>query len=220
MKPEIKTFSFKIDDADTQKGIIRGFASTFGNIDHGDDVVDAGAFKKTIQETKGLIPILADHRPDKQIGWNMRAEETDKGLFVEGKLNLKDSELARDKYGLIKAALELGAQMGLSIGYGVVKALADKERPSVRRLKELKLYEYSVVTFPMNSSAMITAAKSWSQNVTLDEYARTIIMDSKDRGFNRYDLIEALQNGAAKEIDPSLEGQSAAIDRILKILTN
>lgn len=115
--------------------------------------------KKTLQENKGLVPILADHDPSKQIGWNVRAEETEKGLYVEGKLDLENNEKAREKYGLIKTALELGANMGLSIGYGVVKALPDKERPSVRRLKELKLYEYSVVTFPMNTSAMVTAAK-------------------------------------------------------------
>ncbi len=157
MKPEFKTFEFKIQDADPAKGIIRGYASTFGNIDFGDDVIDAGAFKKTIQESKGLIPILADHDPTKQIGWNLRAEEMKDGLFVEGKIDVENNALARERYSLAKQALEIGASSGLSIGYGTVKAVADKERPSVRRLKEVKLYEYSFVTFPMNNLAMVTA---------------------------------------------------------------
>ena len=32
-----------------------------------------------------------------------------------------------------------------------------------RKLKELKLYEYSLVTFPMNTMAMATAAKQFNQ---------------------------------------------------------
>lgn len=217
MKPEIKTFEFKIEDADARKGVIRGFASTFGNVDLGSDIVDQGAFKKTLQENKGLVPILADHDPSKQIGWNVRAEETEKGLYVEGKLDLENNEKAREKYGLIKTALELGANMGLSIGYGVVKALPDKERPSVRRLKELKLYEYSVVTFPMNTSAMVTAAKSWREDMGKKEFIEAILDSSKSRGMNTYELIEALQSyGAAVPNDPSELGQS--LDRLLKSL--
>ena len=49
MRPEYKTFELKLDDAEP-KGLIRGFASTFGNIDLGADVVDKGAFKKTLKE--------------------------------------------------------------------------------------------------------------------------------------------------------------------------
>lgn len=216
MKPEIKTFELKIEDAD--QGIIRGFASTFGNIDLGDDIVDQGAFKKTIQENKGKVPILADHDPSKQIGWNMRAEETEKGLFVEGKLNLEDS-VARAKYGLIKQALDIGANMGLSIGYGVVKALPDKERPSIRRLKELKLYEYSVVTFPMNTAAMITAAKSWAEESTRDEFIQEVLKKAKSQGLSVFALIEALEKQAADKSDdndPLTVEQS--LDRILAAL--
>lgn len=216
MKPEIKTFELKIEDA--AQGIIRGFASTFGNIDLGDDIVDQGAFKKTIQENKGKVPILADHDPSKQIGWNIRAEETEKGLFVEGKLNMEDP-IAKAKYGLIKQALELGANMGLSIGYGVIKALPDKERPSVRRLKELKLYEYSVVTFPMNTAAMVTAAKSWSEKLSNDDFAQEIIKEAKSRGLTVFALIEALEKQAAsksEETDPLHLEQS--LDRILAAL--
>ncbi len=218
MKPEFKTFQLKIEDADTQKGIIRGFASTFGNIDLGDDVVDPGAFKKTLQESKGIIPILADHNPSKQIGWNVRAEENEKGLFVEGKLNM-ESEYAREKYGLIKQALELGANMGLSIGYSVIKAIPDKERPSIRRLKEIKLYEYSVVTFPMNTAAMVTMAKSFSQVNTQDDFVQTIIKESKERGLSTFALIEALQTFAAANSvkdEPTELGHS--LDRLLNAL--
>ena len=218
MKTEIKTFGFKLDDADPTKGIIRGFASTFGNIDLGDDVVDPGSFKKTLQETKGIVPILADHDPSKQIGWNVRAEETDKGLYVEGKLNLED-ERARAKYNLIKQALELGAKMGLSIGYGVIKAVPDKERPSVRRLKEIKLYEYSVVTFPMNTQAMVTAAKAWTDEFTKSQTIEEILNFANDRGLTKFALLEALQSAAATEDSSEPGDVSHSLDRIMELLT-
>ena len=219
MKPEIKTFEFKVEDADSKKGIIRGFASTFGNIDFGDDVVDAGAFKKTIQETRGLVPILADHDPSKPIGWNVRAEETEKGLFVEGQINLK-TQLGKDRYEIAQQALEVGAKMGLSIGYGVIKAMPDKERPAVRRLKELKLYEYSLVIFPMNNQAMITAAKSW-QDVTATNIVDMIFEKANALGVSPDVIAGALlkKHGAAPapiKNDPALD---QSLDRFLKSLT-
>lgn len=220
MKYENKSiFSFKVEDADESKGIIRGFASTFGNIDLGDDVVDPGAFKKTIKENKGVFPILADHDPSKQIGWNVRAEETDKGLFIEGQLNRK-SPLAMERYELAKEALRLGGKMGISIGYGVVKAEPDKERPSLRRLKELKLYEYSLVTFPMNTQAMVTAAKSWNLDNTMEGLLERIKLSAKALGKTPSEVAEALTmesaagGGQTTSSDPLIE---QSLERILKL---
>jgi HK97 family phage prohead protease len=201
-KVEIKSFALEIKDADSN-GIIRGFASTFGNVDLGNDIVDKGAFKKSIRESKGLWPILADHDPTKQIGWNLRAEEDDKGLYVEGKLDL-NVQAAREKYSLAKSAHELGAKMGLSIGYMVVKAEPDREKPMIRRIKEVKLFEYSLVTFPMNTEAMITNVKSSSdfgRISALKEHFNLL----KQQGFSDYEIKRALLDEAAQdEIDPSL----------------
>lgn len=219
MKPEFKTFQFKIDDASEDSGIIRGFASTFGNIDQGDDVVDKGAFKRTLQSNKGIFPILADHDPAKLIGWNVRAEETEKGLFVEGKINLK-TQIGRDKWELSKQALDVGAQMGLSIGYMTIKAEPDRDRPSVRRLKELKLFEYSIVTFPMNTEAYVTAAKENAlfDGLSKENFADKILSKAIDLGFSKDQLLEAL----LKKDPPrnSLDSSSIAhsLDRLLKTL--
>jgi HK97 family phage prohead protease len=169
------------------------------------DVVDRGAFKKSIKESKGLYPILADHDPSKQIGWNLRAEEDDKGLYVEGKLDL-NVQAAREKYSLAKTAMEAGAKMGLSIGYMTIKAEPDRDKPMVRRLKELKLFEYSIVTFPMNTSAMITAMKSdWSKNQTVDTL-RKLIEQFKQNGISHAHWLEALHESGAAPVyeDPSV----------------
>jgi len=210
MKTEYKTFSFKLDDVDS-KGVIRGYASTFGNVDLGLDIVDKGAFKKTIKENKGIMPILADHNPQSQIGWNMRAEEDDHGLFVEGKIDL-NVQLGRERYSLAKSALELGAKMGLSIRYMTIKGEPDAKQPRIRRLKELKLFEYSLVTFPMNTEAMLTAAKSLG-DIDKAEY---LINEMIKQGIN-VELLEATlaaKRAVHKSIDPAF-GQS--LDRLNEI---
>lgn len=205
---QFKTFGLKFDEVSDQ-GIIRGYASTFGNVDLGLDIVEKGAFKKSLKENKGVFPILADHNPSKQIGWNMKASEDDRGLLVEGKLNMEVQD-AREKYALAKSAMELGAPMGLSIGYATIKAEPDRERPVVRRLKELKLYEYSIVTFPMNTEAMITAAKS----VTGLDRATLIIKEFENNGIPREELASALRHlEAAGSSDPDQLVQS--IDELI-----
>lgn len=195
---QFKTFALKLDDVDKQ-GTIRGYASTFGNVDLGLDIVDKGAFKKSLKENNGVFPILADHNPSNQIGWNMRAMEDDNGLFVEGKLDL-NVQAAREKYSLAKSALELGAKMGLSIGYSTIKAEPDRDNPMIRRLKEVKLYEYSMVTFPMNTEAMVTAAKSWTG---LDRI-HLVLKELEQNGIPREELLQALRKSeAALSDDPN-----------------
>jgi HK97 family phage prohead protease len=200
-KIEVKSFELEIKDADSS-GMIRGYASTFNNIDLGMDVVDKGAFKKSIKESKGSWPILADHNPTSQIGWNLRAEEDEKGLFVEGKLDL-NVQAAREKYSLAKTAMELGAKMGLSIGYMVIKAEPDREKPIVRRLKELKLFEYSLVTFPMNTAAMITAMKSTPDNLR-QAWIRNHFKELNQQGLSSEEIMQALGEDQAADENESL----------------
>jgi len=200
-----RPFEFKLEDVDSQ-GIIRGYASTFNNIDLVDDRIDKGAFKKTIKDNKGRFPILDSHNPSDQIGWNLRAEENEYGLFVEGKLDL-NVQKAKEKYSLAKTAVDIGANMGLSIGFSVIKAVQDEERPAVRVIKELKLYEYSIVTFPANPMAQILDAKHLNDT---SEKARLLVDAGLKMGLSREDIIKALQeNGAAELFDePNLDVHS------------
>lgn len=193
MKVETKTYGFKVDGIQ-KDGVIRGFASTFGNIDLGGDVVEKGAFKRTISQSKGFWPILADHDPTKHIGWNLRAEETDKGLYVEGQIDL-NTQAGKEKFSLASKAQELGAKMGLSIGYMVEKAIPDPENPTVRRLKELKMFEYSIVTFPMNTMAYVTgvkAAKELDEAMRAEQLSLALKQWTK-LGFSQKDFHAAFQ---------------------------
>lgn len=206
MNKEIRSFEFKVSDAGSEGdvGYIEGYASTFGNCDLGDDVVEKGAFKKTIKDKKQVFPILLDHDPSRPIGWNVEASEDDTGLKVKGEIQLITEE-ARNRYQLAKRAKDLGTKMGLSIGYSTIKAEPDKERPAVRRLKELKLFEYSFVTFPMNEKAGVMLAKS-------DEWARLFEalqgkgydLDRVQKALTDLGLDRADLQAANNDIDPDL----------------
>lgn len=203
---EYKTFNFDFKEADDAKDLGRfaGYASTFGNMDQGFDIVDKGAFSVTIKQNKGRFPILADHAWDAHIGYNESAKEDRTGLLVQGAINLKVQK-GIEKFSLAKQALELGTPMGLSIGYSTIQSTQDHDQPNVRHLTELKLWEYSFVTFPMNVEAMVTTAKSLGE---IDK-ARYLISQLKLQGISIADLEMALrQEAAANDEDPTKIGQS------------
>lgn len=210
---EFKTFGFEVKEA-TEDGIVTGYASTFGNVDLGLDVVDKGAFKKTLRENL-KVPVLADHDPTKQVGWNLKGEEDATGLFVTGQLLINEVQLAKERYALAKKALEIGAKCGLSIGYMTIQASPDANNPRIRHLKEVKLFEYSLVTFPMNVEAMVTAAKSFQ----CVDRARMLLQQWKELGISRSDIEMALsQEAAAQSYDATALGQS--LDKLIEKFKN
>jgi len=140
---ELKTLS--------DQGTFTGMASVFGVEDLGGDVVEHGAFARTLAHKGSEIPLLFAHDTREPIGIG-KLKETAKGLEITGELVLEVAR-AREAYALMKK----GVLKGLSIGYDVV---SDAVVGGVRHLKELKLYEVSVCTFPMNELATVTSVKS------------------------------------------------------------
>jgi len=63
---------------------------------------------------------------------------------------------AREAYEAAKA----GVLGGLSIGFSIPRDGATRNQDGTREIKELKLYEYSFVTFPANESAVLTGVKN------------------------------------------------------------
>lgn len=147
---DTKSFKFEVKDIDEQ-GIFEGYAAVFGNIDRTGDVIEPGAFRKTLQENPQL-PILWQHNPAEPIGLTVAAVEDNKGLRVKGQLNLETAR-GREAYALIKQ----GVLRGLSIGYDTIK---EAWEGTTRKLKEIRLWEWSLVTFPANPLAQVEAVKA------------------------------------------------------------
>jgi HK97 family phage prohead protease len=154
---EHKDLTFEVKDI-SDEGEFEGYAAIFGNVDSYGDIIEPGAFTKTIKESKGQVPILWQHDRYEPIGVGRDMAEDGTGLKVVGQLVL---EVRRGTEA--RALLKAKALGGLSIGYQTIKYLIDKEGPDgvgVRRLKELKLWEYSPVTFPANTLAVVSDVKS------------------------------------------------------------
>jgi HK97 family phage prohead protease len=210
-KPKFMSFGFEVKSLDEKTFEFEGYASTFNNIDLGGDKVLPGAFKKTVKENRGKFPILADHDPSNQIGWNREASEDQTGLVVRGKLLVNDIAKAREKYSLMKEALELEAKAGLSIGYLPIKWEIDEDKETggrYRKLKEIKLYEYSFVTFPMNTEAMATAAKEleWLEDMHDPEAAVHYLVDQMlKKSMKAAEIKHALDQASKKMNDKNVD---------------
>ena len=156
---EYQSFEFKLNDV-SDSGQFQGYAATFGNVDLGNDVVEPGAFDQSLRDSGGgKVPILDHHNPAQQIGWNLEAREDAFGLFVRGQLDL-NVQAARERHSLMKLAAQVGGRTGLSIGFQTLRDEPDPENFKIRRLKQIRLMEYSLVTFPMNPEAGVTRIKT------------------------------------------------------------
>lgn len=144
-----KSFSFEVKlDAQTRR--LSGYASVFGNVDSYGDTVLPGAFSKSISVR--MPKMLYQHDSNDLIGVWDTAREDAKGLYVEGRL--AETPLGDEVYTLAK----MGALDSMSIGYNTLQSEYDAK--GVRLLKELDLWEVSLVTFPANDQATITNVKA------------------------------------------------------------
>lgn len=150
-----KSFPFEIKTI-SETGAFTGYASVFGNEDLWGDIVIAGAFSKSIAEKKPAM--LWQHNSDEPIGIWTVIKEDEKGLYVEGQLLIDGVAKAKEAYELLAAK----AISGLSIGYRAVSwewRKKDDSNDEVRLLKEIDLWEISLVTFPANTEARVGDVK-------------------------------------------------------------
>lgn len=151
-----KTYDFPLDlkalDAD---GYFSGYASVFDVEDNHNDIILSGAFANSLRKKHygKDIKLLWQHRADEPIGIFTKMVEDEHGLYVEGKLML-DVQRGKEAYTLLKS----GAMNGLSIGF-IVKQY-DRNDEGSRVIYEADLWEISLVTFPANEHATVTALKS------------------------------------------------------------
>ncbi len=131
--------------------VIEGHASVFGVPDAGGDVVEKGAYAaglEALRRSGRAVRMLWQHDAREPIGVWEEVREDERGLRVRGRL-LEAVQRGREARALIEA----GAVDGLSIGYRVIRA--EKDDRGLRHLKEIELWEVSLVTFPMQPLARL-----------------------------------------------------------------
>ena len=174
-KTEHKTLSFRTEEYDEESGIFSGYAAVYGNIDSGGDIIEPGAFTKTIAEGWERVKILALHNDCwLPIGRPLELREDSNGLFIKAKIS--DTAMGRD----VKVLLKDGVLNELSIGYDPI--VFDYDETGIRHLREVKLWEVSVVTWAMNPEATVIgykAAETADRAVKLTEDAAAEVKEGR-----------------------------------------
>lgn len=159
---EVKFGSIEIKRSDDGRLNIKAYASVFGNVDSYDDIVERGAFTKTIAEDFSRIKLCVNHGlydVYSIIGKISELKEDDKGLYIDA--DILPTTNGKD----IAILVESGAVNELSIGYytkesheTIINGVA------YRHLTELKLYEISIVTRAANDQATILSTQRKSED--------------------------------------------------------
>lgn len=226
-----KSFDAKYDE--TAAGEFTAYASTFwGEPDSYGDIVAPGAFSKTIQEWADSghpIPLLFGHRTDDprmNIGAITEATEDEHGLRIKAKFD-DESEIAQYTRKLVKE----GRLSKLSFSYdtrdSAAVVLADGRH--VRELRDIKLYEISLVPIPANPETEVIEAKSLG--LTPEEYramredpaefyAEDIKADEDDSEAQAEEHVDTTESGAEEKAEQAEEkAPDALADALATIMT-
>jgi HK97 family phage prohead protease len=167
---EFKNWQFEIKEIN-EKGIFKGVASPYNNVDLGNDRVLSTISKRNKNKT---VPYLWCHDTKEPVG-EVKLMPTDNSMDFEGKLYLDTNEQgvllipnAHKAYVLMK-----NGQVKNSIGYKTLDYEYVKEgNNTIRNLKDIDIMEVSAVIFPMNPKADITDVKQEGGNkVEVEEKA-------------------------------------------------
>ena len=152
---EEKVFPFEYKVL-TEPGTFTGYASIFTKPDLMNEIMEPEAFTRTLKQGN-IRPLLWYHQIAQPLGL-VELEVDKKGLKVSGTLNL-EVQAAKEKYELMKQ----GVIKGLSVG---IRTIKDAWEGLFRRLKEVKLFEVSLVTFTFQAhpKSLITAVKQAQLN--------------------------------------------------------
>jgi len=180
---KLERFDIKKDQAGNDRLIISGWAARFGNVDSYGDIIEPGAFTKTISERKGRIAFCYQHEIDEPIAKITLLEERAEGLWVEAEISASEED--------IQTKVKEGILTEMSIGYRTINCTEEIiNEKYITHLTEVKLYEISLVTIAANEMATIQNMKSEQekQDYFDDEFERLILLERNQS--RKYDLMK------------------------------
>lgn len=147
----------EISDVDENLGIVKGYGSIFGNVDSDNDIIEKGAYARTIKNNGSRVKYLYQHDITKPIGRMKELFEDEKGLgFV--------AEIPKTTFGI--EVLELMKYNVIDENsVGILPVKKDYNEDGVRMIKEAKLFEISAVTLASNDEAKILEVKGESDKI-------------------------------------------------------
>lgn len=196
----VKSVEFRVKAAELEEGVISGYASVFGNVDSYGDIVVKGAFSRFLSEArvKGkVIPVFYGHNmedPKANIGRVIELREDEYGLWFKAQLDLSGNTYGRVVYEQLKD----GRLDSVSFGFSVVDAA---NTDAGYELRDLELYEISVVPIPANKEAMITEVKA----------GRAISAKNMDLIRRAYEALGELLDAYGDEPEDTEEGSQKGV---------
>jgi len=151
-----KSFTGTNINVDSDSRIISGYAAAFNNVDSDGDLIVKGAFSKSLNENgveslKPRIFHLYQHDVTQVLGRPIILKEDDYGLYFETKI--ANTQLGNDVLNLYKE----GVLNEHSIGFKTIKST---NRGNYNEIQEVKLFEFSSVTFGANAATPFLGFKS------------------------------------------------------------
>lgn len=157
------------------------------------EIIRPGAFKRSIEENDDVFA-LADHDFSarstlaRRSAGTLRIEEDDTGLKVN--MDLPDTSVARDLYANIEAGNINGMSFGFEVREDSWKWAEEQGQLDERELKDIKLYEVSVVAQPAYPATTISAREAESLK---SEYEKRKAEENKRRQEESADHTEESQ---------------------------
>lgn len=165
MKRLTKSFKAEVSES----GEISGYFSTYDDVpDSYGDVVAPGAFTGTIarrKESGHPFPLCWNHDLDKIIGVVNDIEDDETGPHFDA--GFLDTPLAQEKREIVKS----GVVYQFSFAYDVLDSaeVTLSDGTKANELRELELFEISIVPIPANQNAVMTDVKAGKRNSKNDE---------------------------------------------------
>ncbi len=191
----IKSVELKAENPNI--GIIKGYASIYGNLDSYRDIVMPGAFTESLMKNSNRVVALYQHSSHEPIGINF-LDDSLEGLKTTIEVNL-ETQRGKEAYALAKQ----GALSGLSIGYYIqdyTEKLDSNDR-AYWELTKLDLIEVSIVTFPANKESVVTEIKN---DEKIKEKKEEKTMDPKILNEKTTELEAKIKEAATSEEVKSL----------------
>lgn len=187
-----------------------GYASVFNGVDSYGDTIKPGAYKGTLEQRERPVALRWQHWGP-IIGKFTEMFEDEKGLFVRGELT-KGHSTAEDTAALLRH----GAISGLSIGY-IAKDFSETEYGG-RVLKDIELFEISVVEEPADNSAHISTVKSvFDECATLKEVEQAMRRHCGLSQSVSTAIVSAVKNAVNRS---ESESEQHALDEVVKSINS
>jgi len=193
---------------DNDNGKFEGYASVFNSNDNVNDTILPGAFKSA----EGLeIPLFINHQHNEIPVGMVVGYEDRKGFFVEGEINLEHKNGPS-----LHSAMKRGHITGQSIGFTMSKDDYEQKNDGGRVIKNLILRENSIVTFPCEPKAMVTAVKSMAdlEDIRdLEWFIRDEFAISKNMASTFLSHAKRILSGDLLEAEKQIEELTKRINR-------